>query len=105
MSEIVRVIGSTEEISILELARKIKAMATSESRIVLIPYEKAYKDGFEDMMRRVPDLTKIGSAIGYRPSMDLHEILISTIQYHVEDSGFALKNGHRKAAGAVAGGL
>jgi UDP-glucose 4-epimerase len=96
-------IGSTEEISILDLAHKIKEMTASESRIVLVPYEKAYKNGFEDMMRRVPDLTKIGDAIGYRPSMDLDEILLSTIKYHVEDSGLALKNGHRKVAGAAAG--
>jgi UDP-glucose 4-epimerase len=98
-------IGSTEEISILDLAHKIKEMAASESRIVLVPYEQAYKEGFEDMMRRVPDLTKINRAIRYRPSMDLEEILLSTIQYHVAESGLAMKNGHRKAAGAVAGGL
>jgi UDP-glucose 4-epimerase len=96
-------IGSTEEVSILELAHKIKKMAASDSRIVLIPYEKAYKDGFEDMMRRVPDLTKIHRAIGYRATMDLDEILVATIQYHVEESGFARKNGHRKAAGAMVG--
>ena len=95
-------IGSSEEISILDLAHKIKAITASESRIVLIPYDKAYKDGFEDMMRRVPDLNKIGDAIGYRPSMNLDEILLSTITYHVEEPGFALKNGHRKAAGAAA---
>jgi UDP-glucose 4-epimerase len=98
-------IGSTEEISILELARKIKEMVASESRIILVPYEQAYKEGFEDMMRRVPDLNKINRAIGYHPSTNLEEILLSTIQYHVEESGFALKNGHSKAAGAVAGGL
>jgi UDP-glucose 4-epimerase len=99
-------IGSTEEISILDLAHKIKRMTASHSEIVLVPYEKAYKDGFEDMMRRVPDLAKINHAIGYRPSMNLEEILHSTIEYHVEESGFALKNGHRKAAaGAVAGRL
>jgi UDP-glucose 4-epimerase len=97
-------IGSTEEISILDLARKIKEMSASESRIVLIPYEKAYKNGFEDMMRRVPDLTKISEAVGYRPSMNLNEILLSTIKYHVEQSGFALKNGHSKVAGAAAAG-
>ncbi len=96
-------IGSTEEVSILDLAHKIKGMAASESHIVLIPYEKAYKDGFEDMMRRVPDLNKISETIGYRPSMNLDEILLSTIKYHVEESGFAVKNGHRKAAGAAAG--
>lgn len=96
-------IGSTEEISILALAHKIKKMADSDSRIVLIPYEQAYKDGFEDMMRRVPDLTKINCAIGYSPSMDLEEILMHTIQYHAAESGLAMKNGHRRTAGAVAG--
>ncbi len=98
-------IGSTEEISILDLAHKIKEMAASESRIILVPYEQAYKEGFEDMMRRVPDLTKINRTIGYRPSMNLEEILLSTIHYHVAESGLALKNGHRRAAGAMAGGL
>ena len=97
-------IGSTEEISILDLAHKIKGMTASDSRIELIPYEKAYQNnGFEDMMRRVPDLTKISEAIGYRPSMNLNEILLSTIKYHVEESGLAQKNGHRNVAGAAAG--
>jgi len=98
-------IGSTEEISILNLAHKIKTMAASDSRIVLVPYAKAYKDGFEDMMRRVPDLSKISNAIGYRPSMNLDQVLLSTIKYHVEQSGFATKNGHHKVAGAAAGGV
>jgi len=96
-------IGSTEEISILDLAHKIRKMAASESRIVLVSYEEAYKEGFEDMMRRVPDLTKIQRAIGYCPSMNLDQILLSTIKYHVEESGFALKNGHRKTASVAAG--
>jgi UDP-glucose 4-epimerase len=96
-------VGSTEEISILDLAERIRKMTASESRIILVPYEKAYKEGFEDMMRRVPDLTKISRAIGYRPSMDLGQILLSTVHYHVEQSGLAQKNGHRKTAGAAAG--
>jgi UDP-glucose 4-epimerase len=95
-------IGSMEEISILALARKIKEITASDSRIILVPYEEAYKEGFEDMMRRVPDLTKIFQTIGYRPSMDLDRILLSTIKYHVEQSGLAEKNGHRKVAGAIA---
>jgi UDP-glucose 4-epimerase len=96
-------IGSTEEISILDLAHRIKTMTASESPIVLVPYEKAYKNGFEDMMRRVPDLSKIQEAVGYRPSMNLDEILLSTIKYHVEEASFATHNGHRKVAGAAAG--
>jgi UDP-glucose 4-epimerase len=95
-------IGSTEEISILELAHKIKKMTGSDSRIVLVSYEKAYKDGFEDMMRRVPDLAKIERAIGYRPSMDLDEILVGTIHYHLDEMGLVHRNGHRKAASVVA---
>src|SRR2546421_4059365 len=58
-------IGSVEEISMLNLARTIKEIAASESKIIMIPYEHAYDDGFEDMMRRVPDLTKINNLIGY----------------------------------------
>jgi UDP-glucose 4-epimerase len=95
-------IGSTEEISILDLAHKIKKMTGSDSRIVLVPYEKAYKNGFEDMMRRVPDLSKIERAIGYLPSMDLDEILVGTIQFHLEETELPHRNGHRRAAGVVA---
>jgi UDP-glucose 4-epimerase len=97
-------VGSTEEISILQLARRIREMAASQSEIVMIPYEKAYKDGFEDMMRRVPDLTKVEEAIGYRPSMNLDEILLNTIKYHLEEPDFAHKNGHHRTAGAMATG-
>ena len=98
-------IGSTEEISILQLAVKIKEMTASKSKIVMVPYEKAYKDGFEDMMRRVPDLAKLEQAIGYRPSMNLDEILTSTIRYHIQEPDFARKNGHHHTAGAMAGGF
>lgn len=96
-------VGSTEEISILQLAHKIKDMVASNSRIVLIPYEKAYKDGFEDMMRRVPDLGKIERAIGFRPSMNLEEILASTIKFHVDEPDYAHRNGHHHAARAMVG--
>src|SRR5260370_24107625 len=84
-------VGSTEEVSILDLAHKIKGMAASESHIVLIPYEKAYKDGFEDMMRRVPDLNKISETIGYSPLINLDEILLSTINEHVAETGIAVQ--------------
>jgi UDP-glucose 4-epimerase len=75
-------IGSTEEISILKLAEKIKVLTGSPSKIVFIPYSQAYEAGFEDMMRRVPDLTKIHQLIGYRPRISLERILIDTIRYH-----------------------
>ncbi|MEN3336006.1 MAG: UDP-glucose 4-epimerase [Blastocatellia bacterium] len=75
-------IGSNHEVSILELARKIKKLAGSESRIVFKPYAEAYEEGFEDMMRRVPDIAKIRALIGYKPRTDLNGILASVIDYH-----------------------
>jgi UDP-glucose 4-epimerase len=74
-------IGNTEEISMLDLATRIRAMADSSSRIVLIPYEQAYEAGFEDMPRRVPALEKIAGLVGYRPSMDLERILTRVIAH------------------------
>ncbi len=74
-------IGNTEEISILDLAERIRTMASSRSTIEFVPYEKAYDAGFEDMPRRVPDLTKIGEYIGYRPTVDLAEILKRVIEH------------------------
>jgi UDP-glucose 4-epimerase len=74
-------IGNTEEISILDLAERIRTMASSRSTIEFVPYEKAYEAGFEDMPRRVPDLTKIGEYIGYRPTVGLDEILKRVIEH------------------------
>ncbi len=75
-------IGSHHEVSILELAKKVKAMAKSDSEIVFVPYEKAYEEGFEDMPRRVPDTSKIAALIGYEPKVSLDEILERVIDYH-----------------------
>jgi UDP-glucose 4-epimerase len=72
-------IGGQQEITILDLAKRIKELAGSESKIVFIPYEKAYEEGFEDMMRRVPDLTKVNRLIGYEPKVPLDDILRSVI--------------------------
>jgi UDP-glucose 4-epimerase len=74
-------IGNTEEISILGLAERVKALTKSSSRIVLIPYEEAYEAGFEDMPRRVPDLGKIDGLIGFEPKMALEAILQSVIDH------------------------
>ena len=68
-------IGNGKEISIRDLATKIKEMTGSTSKIVTIPYDQAYEAGFEDMPRRVPDLTKIHAAIGYVPKVGLDEII------------------------------
>jgi UDP-glucose 4-epimerase len=74
-------IGNGAEITILELAERIKKLTNSSSSIVRIPYDEAYEQGFEDMPRRVPDLTKINQLIGYRPRMQLEEILQSVIDH------------------------
>ncbi|MBL8208651.1 MAG: GDP-mannose 4,6-dehydratase [Blastocatellia bacterium] len=74
-------IGSNHEISILQLAERIRELTQSNSRIVFVPYEDAYEEGFEDMMRRVPDTTKIHHLIGYAPKCTLDEILTSVIEY------------------------
>jgi UDP-glucose 4-epimerase len=74
-------IGSTHEVTILQLAEKIKALTGSKSNITFVPYEKAYEEGFEDMMRRVPDISKINKLVGYEPKITLDETLKSVIDY------------------------
>ncbi len=74
-------IGSDEEVTIRALAERVKALSDSRSEIVTIPYEQAYGEGFEDMPRRLPDLTKIGELIGYRPTRSLDQILQSVIEF------------------------
>jgi UDP-glucose 4-epimerase len=72
-------VGNTQEVSIRGLAEKIKSATGSASPIVTIPYDEAYEEGFEDMPRRVPDLTKIHQAIGYVPEVGLDEIISRVI--------------------------
>jgi UDP-glucose 4-epimerase len=72
-------IGSTQEITINQLAHMVKTMTGSNSEIVYVPYDRAYEQGFEDMPRRVPDISKIRKLIGYRPSLDLEGILAKII--------------------------
>jgi UDP-glucose 4-epimerase len=74
-------IGHGKEISIYDLAALIKEMTDSASEIQLVPYDEAYEAGFEDMQRRLPDLSKIRQLIGYQPTLDLPEILERTIQH------------------------
>ena len=75
-------VGNIEEVSIRELAERVKALSRSASPIVNIPYDQAYESGFEDMPRRVPDLAKIRALIGYEPRVTLDEILRLVIEYH-----------------------
>jgi UDP-glucose 4-epimerase len=74
-------IGSTEEVSMLELAERIRNATGSDSEIVLIPYEQAYGEGFEDMSRRVPDTSKIERILGWRATASLDEILSDVIAH------------------------
>lgn len=75
-------IGSTEEISIFALAEKVKELTGSKSEIVFMPYDEAYEEGFEDMPRRVPDISKINQLVGFQPEMLLDGILQSVISFH-----------------------
>jgi UDP-glucose 4-epimerase len=68
-------LGSTDEITILDLARRVIALTDSASPIVMVPYEQAYEPGFEDMIRRVPDVTRARDLIGYRPCYTLDDTL------------------------------
>jgi UDP-glucose 4-epimerase len=74
-------IGNGQEITIRELAEKVKAMTGSTSEIVFIPYDQAYEAGFEDMPRRVPDITRIRALVGYEPTVGLDQILQQVIDY------------------------
>jgi UDP-glucose 4-epimerase len=74
-------IGNGNEITIDDLAKKVKAMTASTSEIVRIPYDQAYESGFEDMPRRVPDVTKINRLVGYKPTVELDETLDRVIEY------------------------
>ena len=72
-------IGSDEAVSVLELAERIKRATGSGSEIRFVPYEEAYGEGFEDAEYRVPDISKLRAAIGYRPTRSLDEILSDVI--------------------------
>src|SRR5688572_27335358 len=74
-------IGNKEEVTILKLAEIVKSLTGSTSPIEFIPYDKAYEEGFEDMPRRVPDLTKVQQLVGYEPQVQLNEIITRVIEY------------------------
>jgi UDP-glucose 4-epimerase len=74
-------IGNSREITIRALAERIRELAGSRSPIVTIPYDEAYEAGFEDMPRRVPDLTRIRELVGYEPRKQLDEVLREVIEH------------------------
>ena len=79
-------IGSEEEITILDLAKRIRAMTGSRSEIVHVPYAEAYAPGFEDMARRVPDISRVRELLGWRPRRSLEETL-KAVREHEERAG------------------
>ena len=86
-------VGSDEEVTIQDLAQRIKMLCDSKSEIENVPYEKVYGNSFEDMRRRVPDLTKIQRAVGYRPQVSLNQLLEVTIRHTCEQTGVPLPVG------------
>jgi len=74
-------IGNTEEVTMQRLAERVRELSGSQSPIRLVPYDQAYESGFEDMPRRLPDLTKITKLIGYETRHNLDDILSHVIEY------------------------
>ncbi len=74
-------VGNTGEITMLELAQRVKLATGSSSPIELIPYDQAYEEGFEDMPRRVPDISKIHDLVGYTPKLALDEIIARVVSH------------------------
>jgi UDP-glucose 4-epimerase len=94
-------IGNDEEISIGDLARLVKELTGSRSEITYVPYDQAYGAGFEDMARRVPDLSKIRQLIGYRPTWSVRSIIEDVIAYFRQEE--ALMAGETQFASAAVG--
>jgi UDP-glucose 4-epimerase len=74
-------IGNPQEVTICELAERVRTLTGSQSAITFVPYDEAYESGFEDMPRRLPDLTKVTRLIGYAPRNTLDDILVHVIEY------------------------
>jgi nucleoside-diphosphate-sugar epimerase len=89
VGEVFNVGNDREEITIGDLARRVKARTGAKSEVVLIPYDQAYEEGFEDMQRRVPDLGKLRALTGYVPKVHLDEILDRVIAHFTSDAGRA----------------
>lgn len=85
VGEVFNIGNDSEEVTIAELARRVKARSGSASAIEVVPYDKAYEEGFEDMPRRVPDISKVKALVGYEPQVRLDEILDRVIAYFTSD--------------------
>ena len=91
-------IGHTKEISICDLARLVRKLAGSRSEIVFVPFEEAYEAGFEDMPRRILDISKLQRLIGYRPTLSLPEMLTRIISYESAQRGEDVRAMRRQAS-------
>ena len=87
IGQVINIGNDSREVSILDLAKLIKEKTNSSSEIVLVPYSQAYEEGFEDMPRRIPDLTKIKKLIGYDPKVGLDGILDRVIEHFTTHHG------------------
>jgi nucleoside-diphosphate-sugar epimerase len=85
VGQVLNVGNDREEVTIADLARRVKERTRSRSEIVRVPYDQAYEEGFEDMPRRVPDLGKLRGLTGYEPRVHLDEILDRVIEYFTSD--------------------
>ncbi|HVZ20962.1 MAG TPA: NAD-dependent epimerase/dehydratase family protein, partial [Vicinamibacterales bacterium] len=74
-------VGNTGEISIRDLAERVKQITGSASPVHLVPYDEAYEAGFEDMPRRVPDISKVRALVGYEPKVGLDDIIARVVEY------------------------
>ena len=85
VGQVLNVGNDREEVTISDLARRVKERTRSRSEIVKVPYDQAYEAGFEDMPRRVPDLSRLRAMTGYEPRVHLDEILDRVIEYFTSD--------------------
>jgi UDP-glucose 4-epimerase len=74
-------VGSQERIRIVDLAQRVLQLTGSSSELVYVPYDQVYAEGIDDMLHRIPSITKIGDAIGWRPERDLVQILDDVLEY------------------------
>ena len=75
-------VGNNQQISIMDLAKKVIELTNSKSEIIKVPYAKAYPEGFEDMQRRVPDISKINMVLGWSPQIGLNQIVKDIASFH-----------------------
>ena len=87
IGQVINIGNDAREVSIMDLAKLVKAKTKSQSEIVLVPYAQAYEEGFEDMPRRIPDLSKVKKLIGYEPRVDLDGVLDRVIEHFMTNEG------------------